>query len=238
MHIEQSDFHDQFVRGLTHKMNNILSLFHGYIALLMEDKKLDAETQDGLRRIKEGAHVASELMDRSKALARPASLVWREIDIAKFLRTLAPTFESLLERGARFEINLAENLPNIWTDASRLKTAVLELVQNACEASPAGGLVTISARTESVRRRGAKTAAEPIEWLAIEIADEGAGVSTEIAEKVFDPFFSTKRRKRAMGLGLTVAAGLAQQLAGVVRFDSQPGKTCFRLLLPVRSKEV
>ena len=69
-HIEQSNFHEQLVRGLTHKMNNILSLFHGYLGLLIEDKKLDRATLDGLTRIRQGANEASELMDRAHGLRR------------------------------------------------------------------------------------------------------------------------------------------------------------------------
>src|SRR5450432_3870625 len=151
MHIEHSDFHDQFVRGLTHKMNNILSLFHGYLGLLMDDKSLDAETQDGLRRIKDGAHTASELMDRTKALARPASLVWREIDVKKFLRLLTPAFEDFLEHGASLEIECAENMPSIFGDSARLKIALIELVHNACEASPAKGVIAVNVHSESTK---------------------------------------------------------------------------------------
>src|SRR5438067_12527036 len=91
MHIEQSEFHDQLVRGLTHKMNNILSLFHGYLGLLIEGKKLDRETREGLDAIREGAHVASELMDRTRAFATPSSTVWRQIEIGDFMRMLMPS---------------------------------------------------------------------------------------------------------------------------------------------------
>ncbi len=237
MHIEHSDFHDQFVRGLTHKMNNILSLFHGYLGLLMDDKNLDAETQDGLRQIKDGAHAASELIDRSKALARPTSLVWREIDVKKFLRGLMPTFESLLERNSTLEVNCADELPPIWGDAARLKTAVTELVHNACEASPSGGVVSVNVSSEVRKDRSSKNDAKPMEWVSIEVSDQGSGIPDEAAGRIFDPFFTTKRRKRSVGLGLTVALGLVQQHGGSIRHVSKPGKTSFCLVLPSRSEQ-
>ena len=116
MHIDQSDFHDQLVRGLTHKMNNILSLFHGYLGLLMDDKKLDPSTVAGLARIRDGAKAATELMDRTKVLARPSSVVWREVNVADLFRRMQPDFDAACERGVELQIELPENLPSIWTD--------------------------------------------------------------------------------------------------------------------------
>src|SRR5258707_15848070 len=95
MQIEHSEFQDQLVRGLAHRMNNILTLFHGYLGLLMDNQKLDKETREGLAKIKEGARAASELMDRTHSLVRPPAVVWREILLHDFLHMLLPSFESL-----------------------------------------------------------------------------------------------------------------------------------------------
>ena len=84
MQIEHSEFQDQLVRGLAHRMNNILTLFHGYLGLLLDNKQLDPATVEGLNRIKEGAKAASELMDRTHSLVRPSAVVWREINLGDF----------------------------------------------------------------------------------------------------------------------------------------------------------
>ena len=242
MHIDQSDFHDQLVRGLTHKMNNILSLFHGYLGLLMDDKKLDPSTVAGLARIREGAKAASELMDRTKVLARPSSVVWREVSVADLFRRMQPDFDAATGgRGIDLRIDLPDNLPTIWTDTARLKTAILELVRNACEASPAGEAVKIEVIAESQQTAtpsAAGKAAQPITWISINITDNGGGIPPELSEKIFHPFFSTKQKTNATGLGLTVALGLVQQLGGGLRYQSKPGLTTFRLLLPSRTRLV
>ena len=85
MQIAHNDFQDQLVRGLAHRMNNILSLFHGYLSLVVENEKLDPATLDGLAKIKLGASQASELMDRAQALVRPTASVLREIDLGQYL---------------------------------------------------------------------------------------------------------------------------------------------------------
>ena len=81
MQIEHSDFQDQMVRGLTHRMNNILTLFHGHLGLLLLDKSLDPAIQQTLNKIVDGTAAAAELMERTHSLIRPTRLVCREIDL-------------------------------------------------------------------------------------------------------------------------------------------------------------
>src|SRR6185369_8715821 len=95
MQFDHSEFQDQLVRGLTHRMNNILTLFHGYLGLLMDNQKLDKETREGLAKIKKGARAASELMDRTHSLVRPPAVVWREVKLHDFIRMLKPSFDTM-----------------------------------------------------------------------------------------------------------------------------------------------
>lgn len=227
------------MRGLSHKMNNILSLFHGYLALLIDGKTLDPEMQVGLERIKEGADAASELMDRTQALARPSSVVWREVNLREFLPMLRSSFECHVERGTRVEIDIEEELSPIWTDVSRLRTALVEIVRNACEASPRNGLVKIEVRAEKPDSAAvSNSAAQALKWVSITVTDQGTGIPENIAPHIFDPFFSTKQKRNAVGLGLTSSVGLLQQLGGMLRFESKPGRTVFRIFLPCRSGQL
>jgi signal transduction histidine kinase len=241
MRIEQSEFHDQLVRGLTHKMNNILSLFHGYLGLLMEDKKLDRDTAAGLLHIRASAEAASRLMDRTKALAAPSTAVWRQVAPEEFIRSLLPALELFAERGVELETSCQPGLPDLWTDTSRLRVALKEIVKNACEASPAHGMVHIDIKSYvrpvriRGRRRPTNTASSPLAWIAISITDSGKGIPADLTSKVFHPFFSTKNKADSMGLGLSVALGLIQRLGGAIRLQSKPGKTTVKILLPSRA---
>ena len=237
MRIEQSEFHDHLVRGLTHKMNNILSLFHGYLGLLIDDKKLDRETRAGLLRIRDSADAASKLMDRTKSLATPSSSAWRQIAPDDFLRTLLPSLQLFADRGVHIETACEPGLAPLWIDPPRLRVALKEIVKNACEASPAKGTVLISVKSHNraVRTRGRRPVASPIVWSAISITDSGKGIAPELGSKIFQPFFTTKSKLDSMGLGLSVALGLVQQLGGAIRLQSKPGKTTVKLLLPSRA---
>jgi signal transduction histidine kinase len=237
MRIEQSEFHDHLVRGLAHKMNNILSLFHGYLGLLIDDKNLDADTVVGLHRIRDGAQAASRLMERTKALATPSTSHWRQIAPEEFLRSLLPSLHLYADRGVQIQIACAPDLPPLWADGTRLRFALKEIIKNACEASPANDSVHISVKphTRPVRARGRRPAASPISWVAISVADSGKGIPSDLNSKIFQPFFTTKSTPDSMGLGLSVALGLVQQLGGAIRLQSKPGKTTVKVLLPSRS---
>ncbi len=230
MQIEHSEFQDQLIGGLAHRMNNILTLFHGYLGLIMENQTLDKTAREGLVKIKDGARAASELMDRTHSLVRPAAVIWREVKLHDFIHLLKPSFDTLCGPQTTLTIDCPDTLPPIWADASRLKAAIFEIVRNACEATFNGGNVhlTLTATNAAV----GTSAQQPLQWVSLKVTDEGPGIPDESRERIFQPFFSTKKKQNANGLGLTVAAGFVQQLGGVLRFESAPGKTSFELLLP------
>jgi len=230
MQIEHSEFQDQLVRGLAHRMNNILTLFHGYLGLLMENQKLDKDTMHGLAKIKEGARAASELMDRTHALVRPPSIVWREVKLHDFLPMLKPSFDAMCGPKTKLTLDCQDDVPPIWADAIRVKSAIIEVVRNACEATFAGGDVQMVLRATT--KPPGTSAKQPLQWVSLTITDAGPGIPEEIQERIYQPFFSTKKKQNATGLGLTVAAGFIQQLGGILRYTTKPGKTAFEILLP------
>src|SRR4051812_49476293 len=104
MQIEQTNSQDQLVRGLAHRMNNTLTLFHGYVGLMLDNHALDTTTRANLSKIKDGATAASELMDRTHALVRPTTVVPREIDIPFFMSLLGPTLQKMCGPKAKLEV--------------------------------------------------------------------------------------------------------------------------------------
>ncbi len=235
MQIEHSEFQDQLVRGLAHRMNNILTLFHGYIGLLLDNKRLDHATLEGLGKIKDGAKAASDLMDRTNSLVRPPTVVWREVKLGDFICMLKPSFDTLRGPKTKLVLDIPDGLPPIWADAARVKTAVFELVRNALEATFAGGgTVRVELRAEP--QPPGNHAHQATTWLLFRVIDDGPGIPDEIGDRVYQPFFSTKKKQAATGLGLTVAASFVAQHGGSLRHESTDGRTVFQMLLPCRAE--
>ncbi len=218
-------------------MNNILSLFHGYLGLLMDEQKLDPVMKEGLTRIREGANEATDLMERINAISRPASCHPREMDPADFFRQLTPTLERLRSPRIRITVECPAGLPSMHVDASRLKLALVELVRNACEAATAQVILRVSAdkgaeQPELFPGGGATCDGER---LKIEVVDDGAGIRTAEAVRIYEPFYSTKKKTDATGLGLAVALGCAQQFGGTLQHRSRKNGTTFEMTLPAHT---
>ncbi len=239
MHIQPSQSQDQLVRGLTHRMNNILTLFHGYLGIMMDDQKLDQSTRDNLARIKDGASAASDLMNRTQALIRPSTLVWREINVRDLVHLLRHSFDTFKGEKTTIKIEAPDELPLVLGDMGRVKNAILELVRNACEATAAaGGTVTIDLRAEATSgtmEAQPTSAQQAMKWVVVRVTDDGPGIPRDVEDKIYQPFFSTKPKASAAGLGLNVAAGFVEQIGGRLRHCTASDRTCFELLLPARS---
>ncbi len=234
-----SEFQDQLVRGLAHRMNNILSLFHGYLGLLMDEQKLDPVMQDGLTRIRAGAREATDLMERINAITRPASSNPRDTDPDDFFRQLAPSLDRLRTPEIAIAVECPPTLPHVRVDSSRLKLAILELVRNACEAAKTRVLIRVSANDGPAQPELFPIAGQPQagQWLKIEIIDDGRGIPAAEAGRIFEPFYSTKKKSQVAGLGLSVALGCAQQFGGTVQHRGRAGETTFEISLPARMEQ-
>ena len=235
MQIEHSEFQDQLVRGLAHRMNNILTLFHGYLGLLLDNKKLDKPTLEGLAKIQDGARAASDLMDRTHSLVRPSSAVWRELDLSEMLLRLRPTLAEMAGPKVNLTLRCLDETPKVWADIGRIKTAIVEVIRNAFDATASGGNVSIEL-TADATPPSPTPAKKAIQWLSLNVTDDGPGIPKDALEKIFTPFYSVKKKGNSTGLGLTVALGFVQQHGGVIRVTSKPKKTIFQILLPARSE--
>jgi two-component system NtrC family sensor kinase len=122
--------------------------------------------------------------------------------------------------------NYKDQLPAVLGSTTRLQQVFLNLLMNARDAMPSGGMLEVrtTAHNGSVE---------------VELTDNGGGISPEHLHKIFDPFFTTKPTGRGTGLGLSVSYGIIKEHAGKVDVKSTPGKgTSFRLEFPVARKAV
>jgi len=124
------------------------------------------------------------------------------------------------EKSVAVAIDLEAGLPKVRGFASELNQIWGNLIENALDAAPQRGCIDVVARKEGER-------------VVVRIIDNGSGIPAQICQRVFDPFFTTKPQGQGVGLGLDIARRLVRQNDGVIEFESQPGRTEFRVALPM-----
>lgn len=224
----------QLTGGIAHDFNNLLAVILGNLELLDErlsDPDLRELIADPLTATLRGA----ELTRRLLAFARLQSLSPASIDIeALVLRILNLARPALTEA---VEVRAAHRA-DLWPaliDEGQLETALLNIVLNARDAMPDGGVLFIE--TDNVHLDHDYASLHPDvdvgDYVMVAISDTGTGMAPDVVAKAFEPFFSTKEPGRGSGLGLSMVYGFAKQSDGHVRIYSEVGHgTTVRLYLP------
>ena len=152
--------------------------------------------------------------------------------IREVLRVLNHAF---MERQARVDLDLAEDLPLLHADRGLLQQALFNLFNNAVEAIPVKGKILVSTRMESVKTEDLEQLEGSGTVFVINIEDNGEGISRENLEHIFEPFYTT-RMGYGTGLGLSITYGIIQKQGGRIRVESELGKgTKFIICLPKRT---
>jgi len=151
-------------------------------------------------------------------------LVAEAVDLGSGLRdTVKVLGAKAREKGVAVEIDLEAALPKVRAFAGELNQIWANLIENALDAVPRSGYVNVAARREGDR-------------IVVRIVDNGSGIPEQICQRIFDPFFTTKPPGQGVGLGLDIARRLIQHNDGVIEFESQPGRTEFRVALPLANQ--
>ncbi len=160
-----------------------------------------------IRQVDQISSTLRQLLDFS----RRAPLDRRAVPLDLIVERTQQLLQLKLEAGhLQLAVSLSEDLPMLSADPDQLQQVLVNLLLNACDASPPGGRVTLSARPA------------PNDMVLIEIVDHGTGIAPADLESVFDPFFTTKPRGEGTGLGLSITAGIVRNHAGRIELRSAP----------------
>ncbi|HTI65942.1 MAG TPA: ATP-binding protein [Caulobacteraceae bacterium] len=225
-------------RTLAHEIKNPLAGIRGAAQLLKtgappDDAALAQLIVDETDRIK-------RLVDRVEAFSDDRQIEHRPVNIHAVLDRVRALIASGVGAGMTLKESYDPSLPPVWGDEDQLIQIFLNLAKNAAEAAHSRGddrgEITIStAYRHGVRLRspgGRDPRGAPLE---VKVQDNGPGVPLDLREYLFDPFVTTK--PQGSGLGLTLVAKLVADHDGMIDFDSEPGRTVFRVRLPVQPPE-
>lgn len=249
--------------GVAHEVRNPLGALGSYVEVLERrgaDPKVTGDMHQAIGRIE---RIVQGLVDYARpGLNGRARAEPRTTDLNGAVRTVLDFLEAQgMLRGQQLELSLEPDLPPVWGDQHLLEQVVVNLVVNACQASPGGRLVvgTLAKALEAGRRTavrredGAGQLPDPGRAWSPEprprdlppgtlgamlfVADDGPGIAEADRERVFDPFFTTKDPGRGTGLGLAIVARTVHESGGTVWVDrAREGGAVFKVFLPIASE--
>ena len=227
--------------GVAHDFNNLLTIILGYSELLTRQIGPDKSIGRDLRQIMAAAQRAATLTRQLLAFSRKQVLKVAPVDLSAVVADVEPMFRRLIGEQITVETVIARDLPPVMADVAQLEHVLMNLVVNARDAMPRGGVVTMATGPAELDRDYAFThpGAKAGSYAMVSVRDTGIGMSPEIRARVFEPLFTTKERGHGTGLGLAAVYGIVKQLGGYIGVDSAPGRgTTFEIYLPTTTEAV
>jgi PAS domain S-box-containing protein len=220
---------------VAHEVKNPLGGISGFADLLYRDIEEQDPRKSYVKKIIEGVEILNRIVMNLLDYTRSLRLDLRPTDFVKFLDEVVGFFEMDISRGKRnirIERNYLSQRFDCLLDSEKFKQVVLNLLHNACQAVPDGGLIQIFAGLESRKIRDqAAISSTAGQRISLKIKDNGMGMSEEVKKKLFTPFFTTK--EKGTGLGLSTVKKIVQAHKGEIFIDSQLGRgTTVSISLP------
>jgi len=226
--------------GIAHDFNNLLMVILGNADLALSKSSVESPVRGFIMNIDLAAQRAADLANQMLAYSGKGRFFIEPINLSRLVEETGHLLASVISRHATVRYQFAGDLPPVLADATQLRQVVMNLITNASDAiADRAGVITIATGVVEIGPPGSapwKTG-PPLPqgvYASIEVSDTGCGMDEATQARIFDPFFSTKKTGR--GLGLASVLGIVRGHVGEIRVSSTPGRgTTFTVLLPTMS---
>jgi PAS domain S-box-containing protein len=218
----------QLTGGVAHDFNNLLMIISGSVHTLKKGIEDDPRRQRALVAIEAATRRGAALTSQLLTFARRQSVNPEPVNVADRIDAVRDVLDTGVGGAVTLQFDVDRGAWPVIVDVAELETALVNLVINARDAMPAGGVITIAARNQTLDK-------EPHagDYVAISVEDTGVGIAPDLMSRIFDPFFTTKPVGKGTGLGLSQVHGFAHQAGGTIKVSSEIGKgTKIAILLP------
>jgi len=214
----------QMTGGVAHDFNNLLQALSGCLHMIekrAEGTRIQPLVDAGRQAVDRGAKLVQQLM----AFARRQALRPETVDLRDRVLGMSELLNRALRADIRLEVDFAAGLWPVEVDATQLELALLNLVVNARDAMPDGGMLSIRAANVTLTH-GDPQAPTGLsgEFVRLTVSDTGTGMPADVQARAFDPFFTTKEIGKGSGLGLSQVYGFARHSGGTVWIESEEGR--------------
>jgi len=212
----------QLAAGIAHELNNPLGDILGFAQLASNYPDLPEQVYQDLVKIVKSTLYAREVIKKVLFFSRQTLPREAKANLNRLIEDWVDFFEfRCAQNNIEIVLEMDENLPSVTGDPAQLNQVLINLVVNAIHAMPEGGILTI----KTTVKQGS---------IAMLVQDTGQGISEDIKDNIFLPFFTTKEVDKGTGLGLSVVYGIVNEHGGTVRVDSQTGSgSIFEVELPI-----
>ncbi len=221
--------------GVAHDFNNLLQVVSGNLQLLGKDVAGNDRAEQRVANAMAGVSRGSKLAAQLLAFGRRQALEPKVVNVTRFVQGMDDMLRRAIGEGVEIETIVGGGLWNTFIDPNQIENALLNLAINARDAMNGQGKLTIELSNAHLDDDYARTHDEvtPGQYVMLAVSDTGSGMSEEIIQKVFEPFFSTKSEGKGSGLGLSMVYGFVKQSGGHVKIYSEIGHgTTIKLYLP------
>nr|WP_209007314.1 PAS domain-containing sensor histidine kinase [Roseibium litorale] len=205
---------DGFMRmthQVSHEVGNMIGIITGSLGLLERDDRFDGKQRRHIARIRKAADRGRALASSMLSVGSQQPINPRPLNVAAFLRGMTDVLEIAVGPDCAVRLETVPDLPTVQIDPALFEQSILNLCLNASAAMPGGGTITIAASLSG-------------RFLEISVKDSGTGMSPEVVDKAFEPYFTTRSETGGAGLGLAMVYGFMRQSGGDVRIASVPGE--------------
>ena len=221
----------QLAGGVAHDFNNLLTVILASAELAKFELPQDSPIGDTLNDITDAGTTAAELTRQLLAFSRRQVLQPETLDLRKLLQQSGRMLRRLISEQIEFVVQPAEVLGAIRADRSQIEQLVMNLVINARDALSSDGKIVLSA--SNVRTPSPSEPGGPRDQVVISVTDNGVGMSQEVVDRMFEPFYTTKEMGEGTGLGLAMVQGIVHQSGGTIQVQSTLGEgTCIEVFFP------
>lgn len=220
--------------GIAHDFNNMLGVIIGNTEILLD--KMDESEDDELFDILAASKRAKEMIGQIMTFSRKNEQIMSSVDIGAIIKETINFMRSTIPTTIKIRSNIEESIGEVFANETQINQVLMNLCTNAAHVmKEEGGVMDISLRKGTLNLNDAKSMGlDAGVYQHLSVTDTGSGMDKELLERIFDPYFTTKKTGEGTGMGLSVVYGIVKDHNGGISVNSEPGiGTTFNIYFPL-----
>lgn len=225
--------------GIAHDFNNILFPILGMSELLLEDLVPNSNEYENVEEIFKAGNRAKELVNQILTFSRQAEHERMPIKVQKILKEVLKLCRSTIPANITLHKKIQKDCGSIWANSTQIHQIAMNLITNAYHAvQDKNGEITVELKEVRIKENDIICESLRVgKYILFSVADDGHGMTFEVKNKIFDPYFTTKEQGKGTGLGLSVVYGIVKEYGGDIDVHTELNKgTTFKIYIPLMKK--